>query len=87
MAKKPLTVTELARMGGKARAQKLRPEQRSEIAKKAVMVREAKRVKTLKEWLATAGEETLAQVRRTFGDPEEFYKKFVTEHDKVARNK
>jgi len=43
MAKKPLTVSELARMGGKARAKKLSAERRSEIAKKAVQAREAKR--------------------------------------------
>jgi len=41
--KPPLTVTELARMGGKARAAKLSPEERSRIAKKAVRAREAKR--------------------------------------------
>ena len=33
--KKPLTVTEFARMGGKARAQKLSPERRREIASQA----------------------------------------------------
>jgi hypothetical protein len=43
MAKKPLTITEFARMGGKARAKKLTPQQRSAIAKKAVAAREAKR--------------------------------------------
>jgi len=43
MAKKPLTITEFARMGGKARAKKLTPERRSEIARKAVAAREAKR--------------------------------------------
>jgi hypothetical protein len=41
--KKPLTVTELARMGGLARAAKLSPEEQSRIAKKAVAAREAKR--------------------------------------------
>jgi hypothetical protein len=39
--KKQLTLTELARLGGKARAKKLTPEQRSEIAKKAVAAQEA----------------------------------------------
>jgi len=43
MPKKPLTIADLARMGGKARAKKLSPARRSEIAKKAVAVREAKR--------------------------------------------
>ena len=33
--KKPLTVTEFARMGGKARAQKLSPERRKQIASEA----------------------------------------------------
>ena len=33
--KKPLTVTEFARMGGKARAEKLSPERRREIASQA----------------------------------------------------
>jgi len=42
MAKK-LTVEEMARMGGKARAKALTPAQRSKIAKKAVAGREAKR--------------------------------------------
>jgi hypothetical protein len=41
----PLTVTELARMGGKARAAKLSPEELSRIGKKAVRAREAKRAK------------------------------------------
>lgn len=41
--KKPLTVVEMARMGGKARAQKLSREQLSRIGKKAVEAREAKR--------------------------------------------
>ena len=35
MKKKPLTVTEFARMGGKARAQKLSPERRRQIASEA----------------------------------------------------
>jgi hypothetical protein len=43
MNKKELTVSDLARMGGKARAAKLSPEERSRIAKKAVRAREAKR--------------------------------------------
>ncbi len=43
--KKPLTITEFARMGGKARAAKLSPEERSRIAKKAVRAREAKRAR------------------------------------------
>jgi general stress protein YciG len=33
--KKPLTVTEFARMGGRARAEKLSPERRREIASQA----------------------------------------------------
>jgi hypothetical protein len=44
-AKKQLTVQEMASMGGKARAAKLSPEERSRIAKKAVTAREAKRKK------------------------------------------
>jgi hypothetical protein len=43
MNKKPMTVQEMARMGGKARAKALTPAQRSKIAKKAVAAREAKR--------------------------------------------
>jgi hypothetical protein len=43
VAKKPMTVTELARLGGKARAKALTPARRSEIARKAVAAREAKR--------------------------------------------
>jgi hypothetical protein len=43
MVKKPLTPAEMGRLGGKARALKLTPERRSEIAKKAVAAREAKR--------------------------------------------
>jgi hypothetical protein len=43
MAEKPQTITEMARMGGKARAKKLSAARRSEIAKKAVQAREAKR--------------------------------------------
>jgi general stress protein YciG len=33
--KKPLTVTEFARLGGRARAEKLSPERRKEIASQA----------------------------------------------------
>jgi len=44
--KKPLTITEFARMGGKARAKKLTPERRSEIARRAVAAREEKRKAT-----------------------------------------
>jgi hypothetical protein len=40
--------TEFARKGGKARARKLTPEQRSEIARKAVQARWAKEKKRLK---------------------------------------
>jgi len=43
MKGKPLTVSEMASLGGKARAKKLTAEQRSSIAKKAVQAREAKR--------------------------------------------
>jgi hypothetical protein len=48
MSKKPLTVTEFARLGGKARAKKLTAEQRSAIAKKAVQAREANRTRKAK---------------------------------------
>jgi hypothetical protein len=41
--KKPLTQQEMASMGGKARARKLSVERLSEIGKKAVAAREAKR--------------------------------------------
>jgi hypothetical protein len=41
--KKPLTVTEMASLGGHARAAKLSKEQLSKIGKKAVRAREAKR--------------------------------------------
>lgn len=43
MNKKPLTVAELASMGGKARAAKLSPEEQSRIGKNAVAAREVKR--------------------------------------------
>jgi hypothetical protein len=43
MIKKTLTVSEMASMGGKARAKKLSAARRSEIAKKAVTAREQKR--------------------------------------------
>ena len=46
--KPPLTVTELARMGGKARAAKLSREELSQIGKKAVRAREAKRAASKK---------------------------------------
>jgi hypothetical protein len=49
MDKKPLTVTELARMGGKARAAKLSFEELSRIGKKAVRAREAKRAAARKK--------------------------------------
>lgn len=39
---KPLTVSEMARLGGKARAQKLSKEERSASARKAVQARWAK---------------------------------------------
>jgi hypothetical protein len=49
--KAPLTVTELARMGGKARAAKLSREELSRIGKKAVRAREAKRAANRKKSL------------------------------------
>ena len=49
MSKKPLTVIELARLGGKARAAKLSPEELSRIGKKAVTAREAKRARERKK--------------------------------------
>jgi hypothetical protein len=42
MAKKPLTISDFARMGGKARAKKLTPQERKESARKAVQARWAK---------------------------------------------
>jgi len=44
--KKPLTVTEFARLGGKARAAKMTAEQRSESARKAVQSRKWRKVKS-----------------------------------------
>jgi hypothetical protein len=41
--KKPMTITEMARMGGKATAKKLTPEQRKESARKAAKARWAKK--------------------------------------------
>lgn len=45
MNKKQLTVQEMGRLGGKARAAKLSKKQLSEIGKKAVSAREARRAK------------------------------------------
>ena len=42
MMKKPMTVQEFARMGGKARAAKMSPQQRRDAAKKAAQARWAK---------------------------------------------
>jgi len=47
--KKELTISEVAAMGGKARAEKLSPERRKEIAIHAVQTREAKKKKKEKE--------------------------------------
>jgi general stress protein YciG len=41
--KKQLTVSEMAKMGGKARAKSLTPERRKEIARKAIATRWAKK--------------------------------------------
>jgi hypothetical protein len=41
--KKELTVSQLAKMGGKARAKSLTPARRKEIAKKAIATRWAKK--------------------------------------------
>ena len=43
MAKKELTITEFARMGGKARQKKLTPARRKEIARQAAKTRWAKK--------------------------------------------
>jgi hypothetical protein len=40
--KKPLTIQEFARLGGKARAKRLTPEQRQASARKAIQARWAK---------------------------------------------
>jgi hypothetical protein len=54
--RKPLTIQEFARMGGKARARKLTAEQRSESARKAINARWAKTEKALAQLEnATAG--------------------------------
>jgi hypothetical protein len=36
------------------------------------------KTKTLEQWLATADEDRIAMVRKLFGDPEAFYKKFIS---------
>ena len=47
--KNQMTVSEMARLGGQARAKSLTAAQRREIAKKAVTAREAKRKKESKK--------------------------------------
>jgi len=42
MAKKPLTITEFARLGGKARAKTLTADERQKIARKGGEARQAK---------------------------------------------
>jgi hypothetical protein len=49
---KPLTIVEFARSGGKARARKLTPAQRSEAARKAVEARWAKSRASLEKTIA-----------------------------------
>lgn len=49
MMKKQLTIVEMARMGGKARAASLSKEERTRIAKKAVAARERKRAEAKRE--------------------------------------
>jgi hypothetical protein len=36
------------------------------------------KTKTLQQWLSTAGEDRIAMVRKLFGDPEAFYKEFIS---------
>jgi general stress protein YciG len=55
MKKKPLTVNEFARMGGKARAQKLSPERRRQIASEAGKKGGRPRKVTLRESPLTTG--------------------------------
>ena len=43
--KRPLTISEMARMGGKATAKKRTPKQREEAARKAAKVRWARKTK------------------------------------------
>lgn len=52
MMTKQLTIVEMARMGGKARAASLSAEERTRIAKKAVAAREKKRAATKRVALA-----------------------------------
>lgn len=51
---KPLTIVEVARMGGQAYVRNTTPEQRSAQARKAVRARWAKRAQSLAERQATA---------------------------------
>lgn len=61
---RPLTVSEMARLGGKARAQKLTKEERSASARKAVEARWQKQKQTIKESL-TKVRKTGSEVRDT----------------------
>jgi hypothetical protein len=45
MEKQPLSVSEMARLGGKARAKKMTQKQRSDSARKAVQARWKKKLK------------------------------------------
>jgi hypothetical protein len=49
VADKPLTISEMARLGGKARAKNMTPEQRKESARKAVNARWDKERKELRD--------------------------------------
>ena len=49
MTNKRMTVSQMGRLGGKARAESLTPERRSEIARTAVQAREVKRKQAQRE--------------------------------------
>ena len=62
--KKPLTVTEFARMGGKARAETLSPERRREIASQAGKKGGRPRKATLRESPLTTGRSLTPRVSK-----------------------
>ncbi len=62
---KPMTVSDLARMGGKARAEKLSKEERSESARKAVTARWDQAKKNKLHPLGNLAKELKLQAKRT----------------------
>ena len=77
MSDKPLTVSEMARLGGKARAKKMTAEQRRDSARKAVNARWDKQRRELKDGM----KETNKLIKRG----ERRLKKFET--DSAVRSK